>query len=92
MLKSIQGVRCFRPNATFYLYPNVTGAMKNKGFPITRIFAGPCFTKPACPFARDFILAGPAGRTGPLRSSCLFGIDAGEVREAIGKLKAFLES
>jgi len=31
ILNSIKGVRCFRPNATFYLYPNVTEAMKSKG-------------------------------------------------------------
>ena len=31
ILNSIEGVHCFRPNATFYLYPNVTGAMKKKG-------------------------------------------------------------
>ena len=31
MLNSIDGVRCFKPNATFYLFPNVTGLMKRKG-------------------------------------------------------------
>ena len=31
ILNSIEGVHCFRPNATFYLYPNDTGAMKKKG-------------------------------------------------------------
>jgi aspartate/methionine/tyrosine aminotransferase len=31
-LNAIEGVECFRPNATFYLYPNVTEAMRNKGF------------------------------------------------------------
>jgi len=30
ILNSINGVRCFLPNATFYLFPNVTEAMKNK--------------------------------------------------------------
>ncbi|MEN8239380.1 MAG: aminotransferase class I/II-fold pyridoxal phosphate-dependent enzyme, partial [Actinomycetota bacterium] len=30
-LNAIEGVECFRPNATFYLYPNVTKAMQNKG-------------------------------------------------------------
>ena len=30
ILNSIKGVRCFRPNATFYLYPNITEAMKRK--------------------------------------------------------------
>ncbi len=32
MLNSIDGIRCFKPNATFYLFPNVTDAMKRKGF------------------------------------------------------------
>jgi aspartate/methionine/tyrosine aminotransferase len=32
ILNSIDGVDCFRPNATFYLYPNITGAMQKKGF------------------------------------------------------------
>ena len=30
MLNCIEGVHCFRPNATFYLYPNLTRAMKKK--------------------------------------------------------------
>ncbi len=30
ILNSIDGVRCFRPNATFYLFPNVTGLMERK--------------------------------------------------------------
>ncbi len=30
-LNAIEGIECFRPNATFYLYPNVTQAMRNKG-------------------------------------------------------------
>jgi len=32
ILNTIPGVRCFRPNATFYLFPNVTGLMANKGY------------------------------------------------------------
>jgi len=31
ILNSIEGVRCFRPNVTFYLFPNVTEAMERKG-------------------------------------------------------------
>jgi len=32
LLNRIPGVHCLRPNATFYLFPNVTGAMRRKGF------------------------------------------------------------
>jgi aspartate/methionine/tyrosine aminotransferase len=31
MLNGIDGIRCIRPNATFYLWPNVTGAMQKTG-------------------------------------------------------------
>jgi len=31
LLDSIPGVRCYKPNATFYLFPNVTALMKKKG-------------------------------------------------------------
>lgn len=31
ILASIEGVDCFKPEATFYLFPNTTGVMKNKG-------------------------------------------------------------
>ena len=31
-LNGISGVTCFRPEATFYLYPNVTGLMERLGF------------------------------------------------------------
>jgi len=32
MLNSIEGINCYKPNATFYLYPDVTEAMKNAGY------------------------------------------------------------
>jgi aspartate/methionine/tyrosine aminotransferase len=32
MLQQMPGVTCFNPEATFYLFPNVTGLMKRKGF------------------------------------------------------------
>lgn len=30
MLNSIPGVKCYKPNTTFYLFPNVTGLMQRK--------------------------------------------------------------
>ena len=32
LLNQCPGIRCFSPNATFYLFPNVTDAMARKGF------------------------------------------------------------
>jgi len=31
LLNEIPGVRCYRPEATFYLFPDVTGLMERKG-------------------------------------------------------------
>jgi aspartate/methionine/tyrosine aminotransferase len=31
LLSEVPGVRCYRPEATFYLYPDVTGLMERKG-------------------------------------------------------------
>lgn len=32
LLNAIPGVRCYKPEATFYVYPNVTDLMRRKGF------------------------------------------------------------
>jgi len=32
ILRETPGIRCYQPNATFYLFPNVTEAMRTKGF------------------------------------------------------------
>ena len=32
LLNEVPGVRCFKPESTFYLFPNVTGLMEQKGF------------------------------------------------------------
>ncbi|MBX7244354.1 MAG: aminotransferase class I/II-fold pyridoxal phosphate-dependent enzyme, partial [Candidatus Sumerlaeaceae bacterium] len=32
LLNGIDGVKCLKPRATFYVFPNVTAAMKRKGF------------------------------------------------------------
>jgi len=31
ILSSIRGIKCFKPDATFYLFPDVTGVMKQMG-------------------------------------------------------------
>lgn len=38
LLNDIEGVSCYRPNATFYLFPDVTDAMANRGFSDYREF------------------------------------------------------
>ncbi|MBN2539608.1 MAG: aminotransferase class I/II-fold pyridoxal phosphate-dependent enzyme [Deltaproteobacteria bacterium] len=92
ILNSIGGVRCFRPNVTFYLYPNVTGAMERKGIDdldefrvallhetgvsvCTRLHFGR-----ALEGEKDFYLR-----------LAYSGIDIDEIREGLGRFKAFVE-
>ena len=93
ILNSIEGVRCFRPNATFYLYPNITGVMEKKGFTdydsLRKAFlhnAGVSVCTRlhfgrALPGEKDFYIR-----------LAYSGIDKPEIIEALGKLKNYIES
>jgi aspartate/methionine/tyrosine aminotransferase len=93
MLNSIEGIRCFRPNATFYLYPNITGVMKKKGWSdydsqrkafLHHTGVSVCtrlhFGR-ALPGEKDFYIR-----------LAYAGIDKPEIIEALGKLKEFIEN
>ncbi len=93
ILNSIEGVRCFRPNATFYLYPNITGVMQKKGFTdydsLRKAFlhntgVSVCtrlhFGR-ALPGEKDFYIR-----------LAYSGIDKPEIIEALGKLKNYIGS
>lgn len=93
ILNSIEGVRCFRPNATFYLYPNITDVMQKKGFTdydsLRKAFlhntgVSVCtrlhFGR-ALPGEKDFYIR-----------LAYSGIDKQEIIEALGKLKNYIGS
>ena len=93
ILNSIEGVHCYRPNATFYLYPNVTGAMKKKGltdydeFRRTLLNATGVSVCTRLHFGR--LLDGEKNAYIRLAYS---GIDTSEIREGLDKFKDFLEN
>jgi aspartate/methionine/tyrosine aminotransferase len=93
ILNSIQGVHCFRPNATFYLYPNVTQAMKTKGFETYEELRKAALHETGVSFCTRLHfgreLPGEAERYIRLAYS---GIDVADIQEGLGKLKVFLES
>ena len=93
ILNSIEGVHCFRPNATFYLYPNITGAMRKKGLSdydsmrkalLHSTGVSVCtrlhFGR-ALEGERDFYIR-----------LAYSGIDTPEIIEGLGKLKDFIEN
>jgi aspartate/methionine/tyrosine aminotransferase len=93
ILNSIEGVRCFRPNATFYLYPNITGVMQKKGFTdydsLRKAFLHN--TGVSVCTRMHFGRALPGEEDFYIRLA-YSGIDKPEIIEGLGKLKNYIES
>ena len=88
ILNTIDGVRCFRPNATFYLFPNVTGLMQRKGFEDYETFRKAVLHETGVSFCTRLHF----GR--PLPNEEIFyirlaysGINTDQIEEGLGKFK-----
>jgi aspartate/methionine/tyrosine aminotransferase len=93
LLNSIDGVRCFRPNATFYLFPNVTQAMKSKGFATYEELRKAVLHETGVSFCTRLHFGRELpGETNRYIRLAYSGIDVADIKEGLGKLKAFLES
>lgn len=93
ILNSIEGVHCFRPNATFYLFPNVTGLMQKKGLTNYDEFRKAMLTETgvsACT-RLHFGRALPSEKEFYIRLA-YSGINVGEIKEGLGKFKAWAGS
>ncbi len=92
ILNSIDGIHCFRPNATFYLYPNITAAMTKKGFADQDEFRRAVLHETGVSVCTRLHF----GRPLKGEENCYFrlaysGIDTSEIKEGLNKLKAFIE-
>jgi aspartate/methionine/tyrosine aminotransferase len=93
ILNSIEGVHCFRPNATFYLYPNVTGAMQKKGLTNYDDFRQTLLRETGVSFCTRLHFGRPLeGEKNFYIRLAYSGIDIEEIKEGLGKFKAFIES
>ena len=92
ILNSIPGISCYRPEATFYLFPDVTDLMAKKGLMDYEAFRKEIMHKTGvafctrCHFGRA--LPGEARRYVRIAYS---GIDTPLIREGLGLLKKFTE-
>jgi len=92
LLNDIEGVRCIRPNATFYLWPNVTGAMKKKGLTDYNDFRRTVLHETGVSFCTRLHFGRPlAGEDNCYIRMAYSGINPPEIKEGLGKLKAFIE-
>ncbi|MEW5813816.1 MAG: aminotransferase class I/II-fold pyridoxal phosphate-dependent enzyme [Spirochaetota bacterium] len=93
ILQSIKGIRCFKPKATFYLFPNVTEAMRRKGIEDYNEFRIKALEETGVSFCTrlHFGRALPGEREKYIRLAYA-GIDLEQIEEGLLKFKRFIES
>ena len=92
ILNSIEGVHCFRPNATFYLYPNVTGAMQKKGLTDYDDFRRTVLHETGVSFCTRMHFGRPLeGEDNFYIRLAYSGIDTAEIKEGLEKFKSFIQ-
>ena len=92
LLNDIEGISCIRPNATFYLWPNVTGAMQKTGLTDYDDFRRTVLHETGVSFCTRLHFGRPlAGEDNYYIRMAYSGINPPEIKEGLGKLKAFIE-
>ena len=92
LLNDIEGISCIRPNATFYLWPNVTGAMQKTGLTDYDDFRRTVLHETGVSFCTRLHFGRPLeGEDNYYIRMAYSGINPSEIKEGLGKLKAFIE-
>jgi aspartate/methionine/tyrosine aminotransferase len=93
LLDQIPGVSCFTPEATFYLYPNVTGLMARKGLTTYDELRRAALEETGVSFCTrlHFGRALPGERESYVRFA-YSGIPVPLIEEGLGRLKAWAEA
>ena len=93
ILNSISGIHCFKPNATFYLYPNVTGVMKTNGYDNYETFRKDVLHNTGVSFCtRQHFGKLIAGEKNSYIRIAYSGIEEKELREGLEKFKKFMSA
>jgi aspartate/methionine/tyrosine aminotransferase len=91
ILNGIDGVSCIRPNATFYLWPNVTGAMQKTGLTDYNDFRQTVLKETGVSFCTRLHFGRPLeGEDNFYIRMAYSGIDIPEIKEGLTKLKNFI--
>ena len=92
LLNSIKGISCYKPNSTFYLYPDVTKAMENTGYTDYQAFLNAVLTNTGVSMcARTHFGIPLPGETRKYLRLAYSGIDRSMIAEGLTQLKQFLE-
>ena len=93
LLNDIDGVRCFKPAATFYLFPNVTDVMKRKALSDYSEFRKKALQETGVSFCTRTHFGRPLeGETEYYIRLAYSGIDVDDIGEALERFKAFAEA
>jgi aspartate/methionine/tyrosine aminotransferase len=93
MLNTIDGVGCFRPNATFYLFPNVTEAMKKKNLTNYDAFRKTLLNETGVSVCTRLHFGRPMEDEKNFYIRLAYsGINTSEIREGLNRFKAFIET
>lgn len=92
ILCSIFGIKCFLPETTFYLFPNVTRLMERKGYADYESFRKDILYKTGVSFCtRLHFGRAQEDETNQYVRFAYSGINVSEIKEGLGKLKAYLD-
>ncbi len=92
LLNSIKGVRCYTPQTTFYLFPNVTELMKSKGFSDENAFRKAVLEATGVSFCtRLHFGRGQQGEENKYVRFAYSGIPLEDLVEGLNKFKLFVE-
>ncbi len=92
-LNSIEGVTCISPNATFYLYPNVTEVMRSKGMDDYEVFRRAALHATGVSFTNRLHFGGALdGEDQRYIRFAYSGISAERIAEGLSLFKEFCES
>jgi aspartate/methionine/tyrosine aminotransferase len=92
-LNAIEGVECFTPNATFYLFPNVTAAMRNTGIMDYEEFRRAALHATGVSFTnRLHFGTAEEGETQRYARFAYSGITVDRIEEGIARFKEFCET
>ena len=93
LINDIPGVRCYKPEATFYLFPNATELMRRKGLEDYDLFRRTAMQETGVSFCTRIHFGRPlSGETEKYLRFAYSGIDVDQIEEGFGRLKKWAES
>jgi aspartate/methionine/tyrosine aminotransferase len=91
LLNETTGIRCYEPNTTFYLFPNVTEAMRLKGFTDVEDFRRAVLHATGVSVCSRVHFGRPQpGESEHFVRFAYSGIDTAQIAEGLGHLQAYL--